>query len=77
MTAQKVPTPRSRLVGLDLARYLAFVGMVVVNFMIVMGVQADGSFVYTVTSALEGRAAATFVVLAGIGLGLASVIGVA
>ncbi|MFT5061251.1 MAG: hypothetical protein ACI9AX_001579 [Polaromonas sp.] len=77
MTAQQVPTPRSRLVGLDLARYLAFVGMVVVNFKIVMGVQADGSFFYTVTSALEGRAAATFVALAGIGLGLASVMGVA
>jgi uncharacterized protein len=77
MTAQKAPSPRPRLQGLDLARYLAFVGMVVVNFKIVMGVQADGSFLSILSSALEGRAAATFVVLAGIGLGLASVKSVA
>jgi len=77
MTAPKAPSPRPRLEGLDVARYFALVGMVVVNFKIVMGVQADGSFLYTLTSAIEGRAAATFVVLAGIGLGLASVKGVA
>ncbi|MEL6751915.1 MAG: heparan-alpha-glucosaminide N-acetyltransferase domain-containing protein, partial [Pseudomonadota bacterium] len=60
---------RPRLDGLDLARFLAFVGMVLVNFAIVMGAPTDGSLVFT---ALQGKAAATFVVLAGIGLGLAS-----
>ena len=62
-----------RLHGLDLARLLAFVGMVIVNFKIVMGVPYDASGALVLaTSLLEGRAAATFVVLAGLGLGLAS-----
>jgi uncharacterized membrane protein YeiB len=61
-----------RLAGLDLARFIAFVGMVVVNFKIVMGAVDDGSALSLVTKALEGRAAATFVVLAGIGMGLSA-----
>lgn len=62
-----------RLHGLDLARYLAFVGMVIVNFKIVMGADASGDGLLGLfTRALEGRAAATFVVLAGVGLGLAA-----
>jgi uncharacterized membrane protein YeiB len=65
----------SRLHGLDLARYFAFVGMVIVNFKIAMGVEGGtGSLGFLVT-AIEGRAAATFIVLAGIGLGLAGVKG--
>lgn len=62
---------RPRLEGLDLARFIAFVGMVIVNFKIVMGAEAGEGALGLVTTALEGRAAATFVVLAGIGLGLA------
>ncbi|MCB1407691.1 MAG: DUF418 domain-containing protein [Rhodobacteraceae bacterium] len=61
-----------RLQGLDLARYVAFVGMVIVNFKIAMGAESGDGVLSLLTSALEGRAAATFVVLAGIGLGLAS-----
>jgi len=57
--------------GLDLARYFAFVGMVVVNFKVVMGVQDGNDLLRQLTGSLDGRAAATFVVLAGIGLGLA------
>lgn len=60
-----------RLDGLDLARYFAFVGMVIVNFKVVMGVQDGNDLLDLFTGALEGRAAATFVILAGIGLGLA------
>ncbi len=60
-----------RLMGLDLARYFAFVGMVIVNFKIAMGAEGGDGILSLLTSALEGRAAATFVVLAGIGLGLA------
>jgi len=45
--------------------------MVIVNFKIVMGAEGDGGLLSLLTSALEGRAAATFVVLAGVGLGLA------
>lgn len=63
--------PSSRLDGLDLGRFLAFVGMVVVNFKIVMGAETGQGVLEALTGALEGRAAASFVVLAGIGLGLA------
>lgn len=62
----------SRLEGLDLARYLAFVGMVVVNFKIAMGAEVGTGILAAFSTLLEGRAAATFVVLAGIGLGLAA-----
>ena len=63
-----------RLIGLDAARYFAFVGMVLVNFDVVMsislGVQSNGEFANHLIGQLQGRASATFVVLAGIGLGL-------
>ena len=63
-----------RLIGLDIARYLAFVGMVLVNFNIAMsyGVQSNEGFFKEFIGQLQGRASATFVVLAGIGLGLSS-----
>ncbi len=67
-----------RLEGLDVARFLAFVGMVIVNFTIVMGAEGgEGSvggegIASLLSGALEGRAAATFVVLAGVGLGLSN-----
>ncbi|MDF1624748.1 MAG: DUF418 domain-containing protein [Parvibaculaceae bacterium] len=61
-----------RLTGLDLARFLAFCGMVIVNFKIVMGVGVSTSPLDMFAIALEGRAAATFIVLAGLGLGLSS-----
>ncbi|MCG8429410.1 MAG: DUF418 domain-containing protein, partial [Chromatiales bacterium] len=61
---------KSRLEGLDLARLIAFVGMVIVNFKIVMGADGGDDGLSRLTAMLEGRAAATFVVLAGIGLGL-------
>ena len=64
-----------RLEGLDLARFLAFVGMVIVNFKIAMGAETGDGVLNLLTIALEGRAAATFVVLAGIGLGLAGLKG--
>lgn len=61
-----------RLYGLDLARLIAFVGMVVVNFNLVMGFPALGeSLAHNMIYGLEGRAAASFVTLAGVGLGLA------
>ena len=65
-----------RLIGLDIARYCAFVGMVLVNFDVVMsasdGPQSDGVFFDELIGQLQGRASAAFVVLAGIGLGLSS-----
>ncbi len=63
-----------RIEGFDLARALAVFGMVVVNFKIAM-MGASPSETHPLLSAaglLEGRAAATFVVLAGVGLALMS-----
>lgn len=73
-----MPTPVSntRLDGLDLARFIAFVGMVIVNFSVVMQASHSSAeptgLLALLTTSLQGRAAATFVVLAGIGLGLAA-----
>lgn len=75
MNATQPPDRGARLQGLDLARYVAFVGMVIVNFKIAMGAEKGEELLNMLTVALEGRAAATFVVLAGIGLGLAGLRG--
>jgi len=67
-------TAPHRLEGLDIARFLAFVGMVIVNFKTVIGIDTAVSnpVLLGFSAAFEGRAAATFVVLAGMGLGLAA-----
>lgn len=65
----------SRIVGYDLARALAVFGMVAVNFKVVMCMGAEANaptWLAGLVSSLEGRAAATFVVLAGVGLSLLS-----
>ncbi len=60
-----------RIEGLDFARSLAIVGMIVVNFKIVMGASETGSqWLITIVNMLSGRAAAVFVILAGIGISL-------
>lgn len=65
------PPPSRRIVGLDLARAFAIFGMVVVNFKIVMGAESQGpDWLVRVAGFLDGRAAATFVVLAGVGISL-------
>lgn len=62
-----------RLNGLDLARLIAFAGMVIVNFQVVMlsPIRVTGSIFESALTLFEGKAAATFVVLAGIGVSLA------
>jgi len=66
------PTSR-RIDGLDIARAFAIFGMVLVNFKVTMGTQGSGpSWLETLASTVDGRAAATFVVLAGIGASLGS-----
>lgn len=63
----------ARLAGLDLARYAALVGMVCVNFRLAMHpATASSAWLASAFGFLEGKAAATFVVLAGIGLTLAT-----
>lgn len=64
---------KKRVIGYDLARALAVFGMVVVNFKIVMGAEQNGpAWLVDLVGLLDGRAAATFVVLAGAGLSLLS-----
>lgn len=62
-----------RIIGYDLARALAVFGMVIVNFKIAMEASQNGpEWLRQLVGLLEGRAAATFVVLAGVGLSLLS-----
>ena len=64
---------KNRIIGYDLARALALFGMVIVNFKMVMGTAENGPpWLIGLTGLLEGRAAATFVLLAGIGISLLS-----
>ena len=64
----------TRIEGYDLARALAIFGMVVVNFKIVMTLGSETppgpEWLRVLTGLIEGRAAALFVVLAGVGLSL-------
>jgi len=62
---------KKRIIGIDVARSLAIMGMIIVNFKVVIGEQGEG-WVKVFASFFEGKAAATFVVLAGIGLALLS-----
>lgn len=62
---------KQRIIGYDLARALAILGMIFVNFRLVMAHDADHPRVlFVLMEALQGRAAATFVVLAGVGISL-------
>jgi len=58
-----------RIIGYDFARGLAIIGMVFVNFKMVMAVKTD-LFLYQLIEILSGKAAALFVILAGIGITL-------
>ncbi len=64
---------KNRVIGYDLARALAIFGMVVVNYKVVMGAGQNGpAWLVSWAGLFDGRAAATFVVLAGVGLSLLS-----
>lgn len=58
-----------RILGFDFARGLAVMGMIIVNFKTVMVASSVGVF-YNLLDILSGKAAALFVVLAGIGMTL-------
>ena len=60
---------KKRIIGIDVARALAVMGMIVVNFKIVIG-ENGLSWVKSFAGIFDGKAAATFVVLAGVGLAL-------
>lgn len=58
-----------RIIGIDVARAFAVAGMIIVNFKIVLG-QSGDSWLKSFAAVFEGKAAATFVLLAGLGLAL-------
>lgn len=61
----------NRILGFDVARALAVFGMVLVNYkMVVSYEQHTPTWLHWLISLFEGRAAATFVILAGIGISL-------
>ena len=69
-TTNKKPT---RIIGFDAARALAIFGMILVNFKVAMGAEGTGpAWLQSAMGLLDGRAAATFVILAGVGLSLLS-----
>lgn len=73
MTSPQPSTDRKRVVGLDVARALAVLGMTVVHFNLVMtagGTPRKWSAVMMFL--LDGRPAAVFVMLAGMGVSLLS-----
>lgn len=58
-----------RIIGIDVARALAIIGMIIVHFKIVFGDQGS-QILKTFANFFDGKAAATFVVLAGVGIAL-------
>ena len=73
MGQQKESSRQPRIIGYDFARALAILGMVIVNFKEVMEAGENGPvWLMWLVGLLEGRAAAIFVILAGVGLSLLS-----
>jgi uncharacterized membrane protein YeiB len=60
-----------RIIGIDVARALAIIGMIIVNFKMVFG-HHSYPWLYSISSVFDGKAAATFVVLAGVGIAFAT-----
>ena len=60
---------QQRIIGIDIARALAVIGMVIVNFKIALGTNGN-HWVNEIAGVFDGKAAATFVVLAGVGIAL-------
>jgi uncharacterized protein len=60
---------KQRIIGIDVARALAVIGMIIVNFKVVFGENGQ-PWVKSFASIFDGKAAATFVVLAGVGIAL-------
>ncbi len=71
MNNRTTQPPDSRIIGFDVARCLAILAMVYVNFEVVLaGGDATPAWLRSLADVFEGRAAALFVTLAGIGITL-------
>lgn len=60
---------KGRIKGIDVARALAVIGMIIVNFKVALG-DKGSAWLQSIVQIFEGKAAATFVVLAGVGIAL-------
>lgn len=58
-----------RVLGIDFARALAIIGMIIVNFKMVIGANGGG-WLLDLADSFSGKAAALFVTLAGVGIAL-------
>lgn len=67
---QSTKQAKQRIVGIDVARAVAVIGMIIVNFKVVFGAGGDHAWLKSLVQVFNGKAAATFVVLAGVGLAL-------
>ena len=66
---QEPALKRTRVLGFDVARCLAILSMVFVNFDVILSMGRDKpELLRTLGNAFQGRASATFVTLAGVGL---------
>ncbi|QTA86602.1 DUF418 domain-containing protein [Desulfonema magnum] len=67
-------TPKAvleRIAGYDIARGVAIFFMIIINFSCVFSVtESDPLWLFRIVETFEGRAAATFVILAGVGISL-------
>jgi len=63
---------KNRILGFDISRAFAIFGMIVVNFHLALNASAGSGFLNEVAQFFYGKSAATFVVLAGIGVMLLS-----
>lgn len=73
MNASEQQAGKGRIEGYDFARAMAILGMMIVHFTLVMSLENWGSgWLSGFVEFFDGRAAATFVVLAGVGLTLRS-----
>ena len=61
---------KQRIIGFDLARAYAILGMFIVNFNTVYGSLTDQSFLGQLLSLFSGNSSSTFVILAGMGISL-------
>ena len=63
------PTMNNRIIGIDVARAISIIGMIIVNFKLVLGGQGT-KWMENFAGFFDGKASATFVTLAGVGIAL-------
>ena len=66
---QHRPTMNNRIIGIDVARAISIIGMRIVNFKLVLGGQGT-KWMENFAGFFDGKASATFVTLAGVGIAL-------